>query len=50
MTSASRAILRAALAELLERGYGGMSMEGVAERAGVGKPAIYRRHRDKASS
>ena len=23
-------------------------MESVAERAGVGKPAIYRRHRDKA--
>ena len=45
---ASRAILQAALGELLERGYGGMSMEGVAERAGVGKPAIYRRHRDKA--
>jgi AcrR family transcriptional regulator len=45
---ASRAILQAALGQLLERGYGGMSMEGVAAAAGVGKPAIYRRHRNKA--
>jgi AcrR family transcriptional regulator len=45
---ASEAILQAALGQLLERGYGGMSMEGVAAAAGVGKPAIYRRYRDKA--
>ena len=45
---ATSAILQAALAQLLERGYGAMSMEGVAAAAGVGKPAIYRRHRNKA--
>jgi AcrR family transcriptional regulator len=45
---ATSAILQAALAQLLERGYGGMSMDGVAGAAGVGKPAIYRRHRNKA--
>src|SRR3954470_13333598 len=45
---ASEAITQAALGQLLERGYGGMSMEGVAKAAGVGKPAIYRRHRNKA--
>jgi AcrR family transcriptional regulator len=44
----SQAILQAALGQLLERGYGGMSMEGVAAAAGVGKPAIYRRHQNKA--
>jgi AcrR family transcriptional regulator len=44
----SQAILDAALGQLLERGYGGMSMEGVAAAAGVGKPAIYRRHSNKA--
>src|SRR3954453_16817261 len=45
---ASQAILQAALGQLLERGYGGMSMEGVASAAGVGKPAIYLRYRHKA--
>lgn len=45
---ASQSILVAALELLLERGYGAMSVEAVAARAGVGKPAIYRRHRDKA--
>jgi AcrR family transcriptional regulator len=45
---ATSAILQAALAQLLEHGYGGMSMDGVAVAAGVGKPAIYRRHRNKA--
>jgi AcrR family transcriptional regulator len=44
----SQAILQAALGQLLERGYGAMSMEGVAAAAGVGKPAIYRRHSNKA--
>jgi AcrR family transcriptional regulator len=44
----SQAILQAALGQLLERGYGAMSMDGVATAAGVGKPAIYRRHANKA--
>ena len=44
----SQAILQAALGQLLERGYGAMSMDGVAAAAGVGKPAIYRRHSGKA--
>jgi AcrR family transcriptional regulator len=42
------AIAAAALALLGERGFAAMTVEQVAERAGVGKPAIYRRHRDKA--
>jgi AcrR family transcriptional regulator len=33
---------------LAERGFARMSMEAVATAAGVGKPAIYRRYRDKA--
>lgn len=37
------AITDAVLAELVERGYGGLTMEGVARRAGVGKSALYRR-------
>lgn len=43
------AIVAATVALLGERGFGGMTMEGVAERAGVGKPAIYRRFADKAA-
>jgi AcrR family transcriptional regulator len=42
------AILRAAELLLRERGFGGMSIEGVAAEAGVSKTAIYRRFRDKA--
>jgi AcrR family transcriptional regulator len=38
-----RAILDAALDLLAEEGYEHMSMESVAQRAGVGKPTIYRR-------
>jgi TetR/AcrR family transcriptional regulator, regulator of autoinduction and epiphytic fitness len=40
-------ILRAALEELGEIGYGGFSIESVAGRAGVGKSTIYRHWPDK---
>jgi AcrR family transcriptional regulator len=42
------AIAAAALALLVERGFARMTIEAVAEAAGVGKPAIYRRFSDKA--
>lgn len=42
------AIAGATLALLAERGFAGMSMEAIAAAAGVGKPALYRRFRDKA--
>ena len=42
------AILAAATRLLVEQGYSRMSIAGVAEVAGVGRPAIYRRYRDKA--
>lgn len=42
-----RAILDAAVELLVEDGFGGMSMEAVAARAGVGKAAIYRRWSSK---
>lgn len=45
--AADRRILDAALRLLLEHGYAGFSLEGVAAAAGVGKPTIYRRYRDK---
>jgi AcrR family transcriptional regulator len=46
--AADRAILEAALRLLGEQGYRGMSMEGIAEAAGVGKATLYRRYHDKA--
>lgn len=42
------AILEAALALLADRGYAALSIAAVAEAAGVGKPAIYRRYGSKA--
>lgn len=41
------AISRAVISELAERGYGAFSMNAVAERAGVGKAALYRRWNSK---
>jgi AcrR family transcriptional regulator len=38
-----RALYEATLAELADFGYGGLTMEGVAERAQTGKSALYRR-------
>jgi TetR/AcrR family transcriptional regulator of autoinduction and epiphytic fitness len=40
-------IIEAAVAELAEVGYGGVTIEAVAARAGVGKSTIYRHWRDK---
>jgi AcrR family transcriptional regulator len=37
------AILDAAWAELFERGYPGLTLEGVAKRAGTSRPVLYRR-------
>lgn len=37
------AILDAAWAELVERGYPGLTLEGVANRAGTSRPVLYRR-------
>ena len=39
----THAITLAALSEFAAHGYGGLSMEAVARRAGVGKAAVYRR-------
>ena len=43
-----QAISTATLTLLTERGFARMSMEAIAKAAKVGKPAIYRRFRDKA--
>ena len=42
------AILQAALDIFAEQGYAGVSIDGVAARAGVGKATIYRRYSSKA--
>ena len=45
---ADAAILDAALDLLVADGYQGMTVEGIAQRAGVGKATVYRRFADKA--
>ena len=42
-----QAILQAALEEVAERGYEGLTIEGIAARAGVGKATVYRRWRNR---
>jgi AcrR family transcriptional regulator len=44
---ADRAILQATVELLIEEGFQAMSIEGIAERAGVGKTTIYRRFDSK---
>jgi AcrR family transcriptional regulator len=46
---ADRAILDAALEELVARGLAGVSMESIAARAGVAKTTLYRRWKDKVA-
>ena len=46
--SVDEAILQATVRLLHDQGYARMSIAGVAEEAGVGRPAIYRRYSDKA--
>jgi AcrR family transcriptional regulator len=43
------AVLAATLAELADRGYSGVSLDGVASRAAVHKTTVYRRWRTKAT-
>lgn len=46
---AQTAVRAATLAELLDRGYAELTVEGVAQRAGVHKTTVYRRWKDRAS-
>ena len=46
--AADQAIVDAALAVFAEEGFDGLTMEGVATRAGVGKATVYRRYPGKA--
>ncbi|MER5932438.1 TetR/AcrR family transcriptional regulator [Streptomyces sp. NPDC002054] len=46
---AQAAVRAATLAELLDRGYAELTVEGVAQRAGVHKTTLYRRWKDRAS-
>ena len=46
---ADRAILRAAVDLLADEGYAGVTMEGVAAKAGVGKATVYRRWPSKSA-
>ena len=48
LPSADQAIVESTRALLLERGYAGVSIEGVAARAGVAKTTVYRRWPSKA--
>ena len=47
--SSHRAILEAAWAEALQKGYDGLTIEGIAARAGVGKQTLYRWWPSKAA-
>jgi AcrR family transcriptional regulator len=47
--AADEAILAATLELLVTSGYDGLTVESVAERAGVAKTTVYRRYRDKES-
>lgn len=44
-----RAVHAATLAELVEKGYAALTVEGVARRAGVHKTTVYRRWKDRES-
>src|SRR5579875_3397714 len=41
------AVTKATLAEIAEKGLGSVTMEGIAARAGIGKPSLYRRWPNK---
>ena len=46
-TEADEAILEAAIDAFVEQGWNGLTIEGVAARAGVGKATIYRRYQSR---